>query len=158
MMNSGGLTTQDCNDVSELMNKKYGAQRGQRYFKTTAHTLRDSVEVRVVLQNSDQSFFYPVESRMKNVEQGVSAREAELFLLDYVFLYFDEYFRDDDTFLPIDWSDFSKEGYDFQMRGQILNLHLERLADDILEGRGIDATQLNKYRSINVIPKGEFEK
>ena len=61
-------------------------------------------------------------------ESGVA-----LLLCEYIGEYFAEYFREGgELYLPIDWADYSWEGVPLQMRGQILNLEAERLADELL--------------------------
>ena len=62
-------------------------------------------------------------------------KDAVLFLLDYIDCYFEEFFKEDENvFLPIDWSEYSFDEVPFQLKGQILNLHVEDLADRILSG------------------------
>jgi hypothetical protein len=62
----------------------------------------------------------------------MSSRDAALFLVDYIDAYYEEYLRDGETFLPIDWAEYESEGVVFQLKGQVLNLEAEKLADEIL--------------------------
>ena len=49
-------------------------------------------------------------------------------------IYFDEYFKgEEDVYIPIDWTEYTFENLSFKMRGQVRNLKMESLADEILE-------------------------
>jgi hypothetical protein len=59
-----------------------------------------------------------------------------MLLLDFIDVYFEEFFHDrQDTWLPIDWAGFNFEGFEFELKGQVLNKRTEELADLFLEGK-----------------------
>ena len=42
----------------------------------------------------------------------------------------------EETYLTIDWSNYDCDGIELQLRGQILNVKLEELADQMISGSG----------------------
>lgn len=127
------ISVEECLQLSQVMGKKYASALKDRNFFIKTQGMADGVMLTVILRNHSGSFHYPVEGRMKLGTEGLNSRDAALFLLDYIDQYFEEYLtRDPDTFLPIDWTDYELEGRHFQIRGQIANLELEKLADEIL--------------------------
>jgi hypothetical protein len=125
--------------LTQIMDRKYAAKVKDRYFE--AELTKDGVGVyaKVTLRDRSGKFYYPVEGRMAHADHDMNVRDAGLFLLDYMDAYFDEYFKEDgDVFLPIDWADFDCEGVALQLKGQIFNLEVERLADEILAKGGYD--------------------
>lgn len=122
--------------IASLLNAKHGAERGQRSFHISGAADNSVVTVTVLLKNNDESYFYPVEAKIDLTEFSGDAQEAALFLLDYIALYFEEYFRDDEgVYLPIDWTAHTCEEYQFFLRGQILNQKMEKMADQLLSGQ-----------------------
>ncbi len=120
-------------ELSKLLNKKYAAARGQRQFSVTTRRDFDQVSTVVVLSDARESFYYPVEARINFVEEEMKPEEAAFFLVDYIDLYFEEFFHEtENLFIPIDWTSFTYEAVDFEMKGQILNRYAERLADQML--------------------------
>jgi hypothetical protein len=116
------------------MQTKYASLLGERYFEVSASKISDGIMASVTLRDSQKSFYYPVEARMRNEYYRLTPEDAALFLVDYIDIYFDEYLREQgDVYLPIDWADYSYDGKDFQLRGQIRNLLIEEMADAILE-------------------------
>lgn len=133
-LNTKFLSQVECNDLADMMQQKYGLYLDGRSFEVTAETQpADVVLVKALLRNEDDSFHYPVEARMKYKTEEMSPREAAIFLIDYLDVYFEEYFEDDSLFLPIDWSDHVYCGTEFQVRGQIFNLKVEKMADELLK-------------------------
>jgi hypothetical protein len=58
-------------------------------------------------------------------------------LIDYIDSYFEEFFRENgEVLLPIDWAPFDWEGVPIQLKGQIFNLEVEKMADEWLEHGG----------------------
>lgn len=144
-LNTKFLSQVECNDLADMMQQKYGLYLDGRSFEVTAEMQpTDAVFVKVLLRNEDDSFHYPVEARIKYKTEELSPREAALFLVDYLDVYFEEYFEDDGLFLPIDWSDHTYCGTEFQVRGQIFNLKVEKMADELLKKN-------EKYDGPNVI-------
>lgn len=132
------LTEIDYRDIAKMMEKKYAAFLRGRFFSITAAYVAsakekpESVYVTVLLRNKDETFYYPVEARMM-LDGSLAKKEAALFLLDYIDVYFEEFLMgDEDTFIAIDWSDFEWEERKFQLKGQVLNNALEKEADNLL--------------------------
>ena len=120
-------------EVANLFEKKYGAWLGQRFFEVTSATQSAGVTVNVTLRNADKSFFYPIEGRIQHEDQDMKADEARSFLLDYIDAYIEEFLTGgEETYLPIDWANYDCEGLELQLRGQILNIKLEELADQLM--------------------------
>ena len=129
------LTVEDCAEISQLMDRKFAGLLKQRYFEAAIHKDSQGVYAKVALRNQTGSFYYPVEARVAHMDHDFDERAAALFLIDYITEYFAEYFREDgDVFLPIDWIDYEWGGVSFQLKGQLLNLEVERLADALLAG------------------------
>ena len=127
------ISEQECEELARIMSIKYAALLKQRQFYVSCSEDQACSFVKVSLSNLDQSFFYPVEGRIQHKAQNLSAKEGALILCDYIDSYFEEYLDEDENiFLPIDWQDFSQEAINFQLKGQVLNLMAENVADKIL--------------------------
>ena len=124
----------DCQEMLRLMERKHAATKGDHYFEASVTADDDQVVTKVILRNLSGSYYYPVEGRLAHQEQELSQRDAFLLLFDYIDLYFEEYLKTREVYLPIDWADYECEGAQLQLRGQILNLEAERLADEYLAG------------------------
>ncbi len=105
-------------------------------FEVKGFRSKTEVYTRVTLRNSDDSFYYPVECRIDLLSNSLPGPvAAQELLLDFQDYYFGRYLREDrDLYLPIDWSEVKFDNYTIQVRGQIFNLQLERMADLILSG------------------------
>lgn len=125
------IDQETCDALAAAMQTKYRMALGERRFGIEANIRGRGVFVKVILQNPDRSYYYPVEGRMLFEQEEMKSAEAALFLIDYIDTYFEEYLleEDEELFLPIDWADHQYEGVSFQLKGQILNLKLEELAD-----------------------------
>jgi hypothetical protein len=122
-------------DLANIFEKKYGAWLGQRFFEVSSVVQSTVVTVSVTLRNSDKSFFYPIEGRIQFEDQDLKIERARELVLDYIDAYIEEFLTGgEETYLPIDWANYECEGLELQLRGQILNLKLEALADEILSG------------------------
>jgi hypothetical protein len=138
----GFVTVEECAEFSRQMERKYAAFLRQRSFETKVRKDARGIYATVTLRNASGSYFYPVEGRVAHLDHDLSERAAALFVLDYIEAYFAEYFREDGgVFLPIDWADYECDGIPLQLKGQILNLEVEKMADELLagEGPGLDA-------------------
>lgn len=133
--NTDFLNQDDCDALAKAMESKYAMALKGRTFAVEAEVKGRGVFVKVILSNQDKSYYYPVEARVLYEKEEMQRGEAALFLLDYIDAYFDEYLtqENEEIYLPIDWADFQYEAVDFQMRGQILNLKLEELAEEFLK-------------------------
>ncbi len=118
--------------LETLLNEKHGAQRNSRQFYVSVGYRAPWVGVEVVLQSLDQKFYYPVQAVAEYKKSGPSKQDLASFLLDFIDLYFSEYLEDDQTLVPIDWTEFECEGVPLFMRGQILNKKLENQANELL--------------------------
>lgn len=129
--------------LANILDRKYGSYLGNRYFDVESRADHQVVAIKVTLRDAKGTFVYPVEARMSIEDHELTVSEARDFLLDYVDAYFDEYLTSgEETLLTIDWANFECEDYDLQMRGQILNGHLEKMADELLEGNELDLGKL----------------
>ena len=128
------LTDAECVELAEIMVKKYRIAMKDRSFSIRASVQDKGVYVTIILSNKDQSYYYPVEARMMFDAEEMEPREAALFLIDYIDVYFEEYLYEEDEqiYLPIDWSDHEYEAINLQIRGQILNQKLDAMADEWL--------------------------
>ena len=128
------LSSAECLNLASVMDRKLASGRGDRRFSIKCESISDGLHVTVLLSSPSGSFYYPVEARMKAGEDQRLDRAAALFLVEFIDQYFDTYLNyDKDTYLPIDWTDFESDGRTFQVKGQVLNMELEKLADAILE-------------------------
>lgn len=133
------LSKEQSKILAGMLDRKFGSYLGKRYFDIESKSDDKSVAIKVTLRDSKGVFVYPVEARMSLEDQDLSVTEARDFLLDYVDDYFNEFLANgEETLLTIDWSDYECDGYDIQMRGQILNAHLEQMADKLLSGETLD--------------------
>lgn len=133
MKNEGKfVTTEESFELALMLRRKYAHAIDRRYFEVDLKKDGSGTYAKVILRDESGAFFYPVEGRIAHGDHTMSAREAAIFLVDYIDAYFEEYLRDGDVFLPIDWSDYEVDGVVFQLKGQILNLEAERLADELL--------------------------
>ena len=128
------ITAEECSALADTMNSKYRIAMKGRTFQIKVEQVDSDLNVCVTLKNEDESFYYPVEARIKFEAEEMTANEAALFLLDYIDVYFEEFLLEEEEqlYLPIDWKDFEYEAVSFQMKGQILNKSLENLADEWL--------------------------
>ena len=132
--NEDFLTVEDCEALAKAMQMKYRMALQGRTFTVSAEIKGRGVFVKVILAKDDQSFYYPVEGRILYEKEEMKPAEAAIFLVDYIDAYFEEFLLEDDEeiYLTIDWSDHQYEAVEFQLRGQILNLKLETMADEWL--------------------------
>jgi hypothetical protein len=127
------LSEEECKSLATAMNKKYSPFTRDRFFEFQSKNEAGIVEVTATLRNQDGSFFYPVEGRVNSRDQNVKAGDPTGVLIDTIDQYYQEYLLNDgDVYLPIDWADYESDGIKMQLRGQIRNLVLEKMADDIL--------------------------
>jgi hypothetical protein len=122
--------------IAETLESKYGSWLGKRYFDVETILEGPVVMVRILLRDADKSFYYPIEGRMNFADQDLKESEARDFLFDFMDSYVQEFLSGgEETFLTIDWSTYDCDGVELQLRGQILNLKLESLADELLAGK-----------------------
>jgi hypothetical protein len=137
------FTSEQSKILSTLLDRKYAGSIGVRYFDVECSKDDETVYLKVTLRDAKGSYVYPVEARMNYKDQDLSMTEARDFLLDYVDAYFEEYLDGEETYLTIDWSNYDCDGYDLQMKGQILNAHLEYAADELISGHRINLENLS---------------
>lgn len=126
----------EIDDLTKIINTKYAAHLNGRVFKIFISSTDNTATAKVLLSDKLNTFHYPVEGTISHTEQEVSPRDGLLLLIDYIDLYFEEFFKDDESiYLPIDWSEHEFEGSKLYIRGQILNLERENKADEWLENR-----------------------
>lgn len=132
---SGLLTEIEVNSLVEIMNRKYASYLGDRFFSIDITNSGESLIVVCVLESLDQKFYYPVEAKIVPADQELNSRDAAMLVLDYIDMYFDEFFKSaEETLLYIDPAEYSFEGVSFTMKGQIYNRELEAKANALLGG------------------------
>lgn len=119
--------------LEQRFNAKHHNDRGSRYFEIVAEEREGKTWLQTLLRNDNNSFHYPVEAYISNSAQK-PARAQAFFLLAYLDSYWEEFFADDDenVYLPIDWTVYRYQEQDFYLRGQIINLMVEKMADKLL--------------------------
>jgi hypothetical protein len=130
------LTKEEEFSLSQIMNRKYAVYLNGRFFRLDLKIDYEAAYATVTLLSKDESFYYPVDARIAHKDQEIDAKTSVLMLLDYVDIYFDEYFREqENTFLSLDWTAYSFEGTELEMKAQVRNKHAETLADQIISGK-----------------------
>ncbi len=125
----------ECTEIETTLQRKYAVFAGKRRFKLEGQANGQSIALTLILKSDDESFFYPVEGQIAHSEQGLSQRNAAEMLLDLMDSYFQEYLvNGGEVYLPLDWQEYEVDGNKMQLRGQIQNLKLEKMADDLLAG------------------------
>jgi hypothetical protein len=112
-------------------------------FRLAARVEAPFVVVTLTLANADESLYYPMEARVLIETPGCDDEAAcALLCLDFLDFYVGEYLRGDrDVFLTLDWSGVRFGELEVQARGQVVNLKLERMADEFLaaaDANGVD--------------------
>jgi hypothetical protein len=129
------LTKEDEFSLIQILNRKYAVYLNGRFFRLNVKANTETAFVTVTLLSQDESFFYPVEARIAHRDQELEAKEAVLLTLDYIDIYFDEYFREsENTFLPLDWTAYTFEDAEIELKAQVKNKKSESLADQLLSG------------------------
>jgi hypothetical protein len=119
--------------LAMMFEQKYGAWLGQRFFEVESHVDGPVLASKIIIRNADKSFFYPIEGRMMFAEQNLKVDDAREFLLDFMDAYVKEYLSGgEETYLAIDWSTYTCDGVELQLRGQVLNYKIEELGDQLL--------------------------
>lgn len=128
------LSVEEQADLLRLLNTKYASFLNGRSFQLKIFSDAQMVEITLTLSNTSETFFYPVQGRVSFKEWELTKKEAVLFLLDYMDYYFEEFFKDGEgIYLTIDWSKHVFDSVEFYLKGQILNLHMERQAEAFLD-------------------------
>ena len=119
--------------IASLLERKYGAWLGRRYFEIDSRIEGPVLNVTILLRDADKSFYYPIEGRINFGDQDLAVESAKDFLLDFMDAYVEEFLSGgEETYLTLDWSTYDCDGIELQMRGQILNLRLESMADELM--------------------------
>jgi len=143
-VDKGILTPEECEGLAQTMARKYTSFLDERYFEISVRNDNLGTYATVLLRNERGSFYYPVEARVNDVDHTLNRHDAALFLIDYIDSYFEEFFRESgEVYLPIDWASFDWEGVPIQMKGQIFNLEVEKMADEWLERGGVKSEELH---------------
>jgi hypothetical protein len=139
-MSDSFVSTQELIDLAKAMDTKYQHFLNGRNFSINALTDDCGVYVTTTLSSDDSRYVYPVEARMDYKTESLLQRNAAFFLIDYIDLYFEDYLMEteEESLIPIDWTDFEWDTVKFQMKAQILNSKLESEADQLLKLSGWD--------------------
>jgi hypothetical protein len=125
------LSQEERESVIAQLSRMHTHELDNRFFEVVTSFDDLGVYVTVTLRDQRGSFFYPVEARIAYQRSGLSKPESCYLLLEIIDEYLDEYLKDG-VFLPIDWSDYTYEGHEVQLKGQILNLEVEGQAEEFL--------------------------
>lgn len=129
------LSEEECANLAHIMNIKHAAGRGVRVFTIAVESLAEKEQglVRVLLASEDDVFHYPVEARFDVARQALTIRQSCSRVLDFIDAYFESFFAEDEgVYLPIDWMPYDSDGLVFEVRGQVINKKIERMADELL--------------------------
>jgi hypothetical protein len=119
--------------LASMLERKYGAQLAQRSFHVETFSDAAQIHIKMTLSNSDRSFVYPIEGRILYEDQDMTLEAARDFLVDFMDAYIQEYLMEgEETYLTIDWSNYECDGIELQLKGQIINEKLEKLADNFI--------------------------
>ena len=120
-------------ELCKILNIKHAAFLKDRLFVISCTKENEMIEVELILKNSDESFYYPVTACLNGEVYKQSDKELALILLDYLDIYFDSFFKEDENvFVPIDWVEHQFEGVHLRMKGQVLNRYQELKANELL--------------------------
>lgn len=129
------MSKEDEFSLIQILNRKYAVYLKGRFFRLSVSADNFAAYVTVTLLSQDESFYYPVEARVAHKDQGIEPKEAVFAVLDYIDIYFDEYFREaENTFLPVDWTTYTFEDMELDLKAQVKNKKAEDLASQILSG------------------------
>jgi hypothetical protein len=128
------LNIEETSNLVKILNTKYASYLRGRFFEIQANAERSIVSTTVLLKNRSESFYYPIEGNIDSKEENMTLKDAALFLIDYIDFYLEEFFKEDEgLYVTIEWSKQNFEEKTFFLKGQILNLERERLADQLLK-------------------------
>lgn len=127
--------------ISALLNMKYRALLDNEQFQVESGHDDNQVQIKVTLERSDKSVFYPIELihvfEVRDEQSQVTPDELAALMLDYIDVYWQEYLNDGrDVFVPLAWGKHSCEGIDFFIRGFVRNRSLEEQADELFRKHG----------------------
>ena len=124
------FSERDLAQLNDRFNSRYHDRRGDRSFTINAKCYDDKVWMQTLLRNNSDTFHYAVETY---TSKNKHPRAQAFFLLAYMDAYWDEYFSEDEgVYLPIDWTEHCYQEEKFFIKGQVLNLKAEKLANDLL--------------------------
>lgn len=120
--------------IADTLNKKYASHLNQRCFEVFCWCKDDAAYVTMLLSDAQESYYYPVETCMQLGEQAPSPLEAAYLLCDYVDLYWQSYFaEEEEVYVPITWTEVNFQGHALYIKGQILNKALASEGDRLLQ-------------------------
>lgn len=131
--------SEECVSLAGLLKKKYASYLNERFFEIKLSNDKIGVYATVTLRDAVGKFYYPVEGRVDYGMQNLDAREASLFLLDFIDSYFEEFLKNQgEVYLPIDWAEYHHQDKTLHVKGQIRNLQMEELGDAWLAGQTLN--------------------
>ena len=127
------------------------------YFKVEMGRASFQYQVRITLQRTDSSYFYPVETvvltSLGSFDLEGSQVEAEKILnhmIDFQDAYWSEFFENErDTFVPLDWAENQYAGLKIFVRGSERNPYLESEAERLLAEHGFGEHDIQPLDSEN---------
>jgi len=130
--------TQELSKINALMNKKHALSLNDECFSIQAECNEAQIQLCVSLNKDDKSTIYPIECVfMKEEGEKVVDAEITVLMLDYLDVYWTEYFSSDrNVFCTLDWSAHLCEEHRFYVRGFVRHKALEDEANALLEEMG----------------------
>lgn len=126
------FSERELRSLAQRLNASFHDARGERWFVLDAGEHDGDTWVQVLLRNDTNSFHYPVEARIA-ASPTKTRRVQAFFLLAFLDTYWEEFFEEDENvYIPIDWTAYEYQEEKFYLRGQILNLMAENMADRLL--------------------------
>lgn len=120
-------------EIEDLLFHRFAPHLEGRLFSVTTYSQDPYLTVVITLSSDDDSFYYPVEARVHLIDQDTTPRRSALMMIDYLSLYFEEYFDSDgEVLLPIDWTPHLSDNIEFYLRAQVRNKKLEDQANRLL--------------------------
>lgn len=127
-------------NICDFLNHKFSFFLKSENFDFQAGYKGDQIQLKLILANHDESFFYPIEAifvQDDDSNQKLSPHNTALLILEYLELYFNDFFSENrEVYLPIDWSMHQHNNVKFFLRGFIRNLKMEKIADEFLSKHG----------------------
>ena len=84
------LSGEELEKLTQILNLKYAHISGERFFTIEDENSADVILMRVILKNTKESFYYPVEGRIKKVyikignHRGINVLENSIFFKSYL--------------------------------------------------------------------------
>ncbi len=126
------LSDEARNQTTALLTTKYKGFLNDRFITMSDYYDDEGSYLELKISNNDDSYSYEIAARMHK-EQISTPEKAVMKLLDGIDSYLNEFFESGESInLPIEYSEYEIGDKFFQLRGQIFNRKLEKMADQLL--------------------------